>query len=653
MVFDNLRRSLRNTFRRKSKRERGPVSADGKRLLPCSIQLLDGTDVTINLQRDALGKDLIKRVLLHLDLVEKDYFALQYMDSKNVPHWIDPVKKVKKQVSIGPPYSIHFRMKFYPIEPHKLHEELTRYHCFLQIKNDVREGKLKPSLKQSIEMGAFAVQSELGDFDNTLHVGNYVSEFRLAKNQNEEMEKGVEKKHRLLSGMNPAECETHYLAIAGNLECYGMDRHPVKGEDGREYTVGLTPHGIVILRGDQKIGFHIWKSITNITFKQSRFIMCAKTNENETQEYRYELGSPRASKHLWKCAIEYHTFFRLVAPTEAPERKQGLLTFGSRFRYSGRTLHQADKDNTVNARKSNIFKRTRSERFAQRSTIGYIRIGSNVWARAVNGDYYRGVVTALTDKVHVKFEDGETISHERKEEEALVYDMAPNPNEIKIGTRVIAHWSGVAAYLPGAVTKIEGNKYQVLYDDGDRLGNRLEQMRILKPPLYFGPGSGRSNLQKKYSMKTTALIGSSSTSEDGPKRSASVDINRARTPRTPADDDAFFPDRKGSPQVPRSKSSPAITNRNAPAGGGGSSKSDDQNWNANLSSSSKDPAMKRTQSAPGKKAHNNNQRNGAAPTRSHSHSSSKGYTVDKNTPALNARLVPNAQTGKSYQITDL
>ena len=64
--------------------------------------------------------------------------------------------------------------------------------------------------------------------------------------------------------------------------------------------------------------------------------------------------------------------------------------------------------------------------------------------------------------------------------------MAPNPNEMKIGTRVIAHWSGVAAYLPGRVMKIEGTKYQVLYDDGDKLANRLEQMRILKPPLYFG-----------------------------------------------------------------------------------------------------------------------------------------------------------------------
>jgi len=31
-----------------------------------------------------------------------------------------------------------------------------------------------------------------------------------------------------LRGMNPAECETHYLAIAGSLDFYGMDRHAVK-----------------------------------------------------------------------------------------------------------------------------------------------------------------------------------------------------------------------------------------------------------------------------------------------------------------------------------------------------------------------------------------------------------------------------------------
>lgn len=109
-------------------------------------------------------------------------------------------------------------------------------------------------------------------------------------------------------------------------------------------------------------------------------------------------------------------------------------------------------------------------------------------------------------------------------------------------------------------------------------------------------------------MKTTALIGSSSsTSEDGPKRSASVDINRARTPRTPADDEAFFPDRKGgaSPTVPRNKSSPAVSRRSE---GGSSKQHEEQNWNADLQTTKvapNQPPMKRTQSAPHKKQNNN------------------------------------------------
>jgi len=51
MVFDGLRKSLRNTFRRKSQRQAGGASVvDGKKLLACKIALLDGSDVSINLQ---------------------------------------------------------------------------------------------------------------------------------------------------------------------------------------------------------------------------------------------------------------------------------------------------------------------------------------------------------------------------------------------------------------------------------------------------------------------------------------------------------------------------------------------------------------------------------------------------------------------------
>ena len=51
---------------------------------------------------------------------------------------------------------------------------------------------------------------------------------------------------------------------------------------------------------------------------------------------------------------------------------------------------------------------------------------------------------------------------------------------------MIAHWPGLPAKLSGKVIGIEHGKYYVEYDDGDKHHNTIDQLRILKPPLYFG-----------------------------------------------------------------------------------------------------------------------------------------------------------------------
>ena len=51
---------------------------------------------------------------------------------------------------------------------------------------------------------------------------------------------------------------------------------------------------------------------------------------------------------------------------------------------------------------------------------------------------------------------------------------------------MIAHWPSLPAKLAGKVIGIEHGKYYVEYDDGDKHHNTIEQLRILKPPLYFG-----------------------------------------------------------------------------------------------------------------------------------------------------------------------
>lgn len=58
-------------------------------------------------------------------------------------------------------------MKFYSSEPNTLREELTRYQFFLQLKQDVLEGKLHCPHQVAVQLAALALQCK---FLNTIIV---------------------------------------------------------------------------------------------------------------------------------------------------------------------------------------------------------------------------------------------------------------------------------------------------------------------------------------------------------------------------------------------------------------------------------------------------------------------------------------------------
>ena len=49
--------------------------------------------------------------------------------------------------------------------------------------------------------------------------------------------------------------------------------------------------------------------------------------------FLFRLRNEKATKHLWKCAVEHHSFFRLRAPVKGPSARQNFFRMGSRFRY--------------------------------------------------------------------------------------------------------------------------------------------------------------------------------------------------------------------------------------------------------------------------------------------------------------------------------
>ncbi|CAI4229115.1 unnamed protein product [Auanema sp. JU1783] len=377
-------RSLSARFRRQPTAQRmATPKFDPKKQASCKVLLLDGTDLNIIVSKNALGEEVYDQVFYSLDLEERDYFGLLFTDQYNVQHWLDPVKKIAKQVPIGPPFTFRFRVKFFTAEPcSNLKEELTRYQFFLQLKHDILSGRLNCSKEVAIELAAFTLQSELGDYNPKDHSALLISEFRFHPEQDEKMELDILERFKLCRGQTPAQAELNYLNKAKYLEMYGVDTHKVEGKDGNTYTLGLTPQGMLVFDGAQKIGLFFWEKIQKLDFKNKRITLVVEEDADSSNNgqiqlhtFVFNLCSHKACKHLWKCAIEHHTFFRLKVRQYPRQNKMQLFRLGSTFKYRGRTEYETVHKDTgrLSRRTSSTFERRPSQRYGPRQSHAAVR----------------------------------------------------------------------------------------------------------------------------------------------------------------------------------------------------------------------------------------------------------------------------------------
>uniref|UniRef100_A0A8R1DLT9 Moesin/ezrin/radixin homolog 1 n=2 Tax=Caenorhabditis japonica TaxID=281687 RepID=A0A8R1DLT9_CAEJA len=378
-------RSLSARFSRNRQPPRNPhqnqnqdASFDTKKFVQCKVLLLDGAHLNIVVSRNAIGNELYEEVFYSLDLEERDYFGLQYTDQFNVQHWLDPTKKVAKQVAIGPPFTLRFRVKFFTSEPSSnLKEELTRYQFFLQIKQDIAAGRLQCPHPLAIELAALTLQSELGDYNPVEHTALFISEFRFHPEQDEKMEIEILDRYKACRGQTPAQAELNYLNKARWIEMYGVDMHTVEGRDGNTYRLGLTPQGMLVFDGPQKIGLFLWERLQKLDFKNKKITLVVEEDADQSNNgqiqlhtFVFHLTSEKAAKHFWKCAIEQHAFFRLKSRPIHSNKKIQFFRLGSTFKYRGRTEYETiHKERArLSRRQSCSFERRPSQRYGPRQS---------------------------------------------------------------------------------------------------------------------------------------------------------------------------------------------------------------------------------------------------------------------------------------------
>ncbi|XP_029798557.1 band 4.1-like protein 4A isoform X2 [Suricata suricatta] len=343
----------------------------------CEVLLLNESKLTLTTQQQGIKKStkgsvVLDHVFRHINLVEIDYFGLRYCDRSHQTYWLDPAKTLaehKELINTGPPYTLYFGIKFYAEDPCKLKEEITRYQFFLQVKQDVLQGRLPCPVNVAAQLGAYAIQSELGDYDPYKHTAGYVSEYRFVPDQKEELEEAIERIHKTLMGQAPSEAELNYLRTAKSLEMYGVDLHPVYGENKSEYFLGLTPVGVVVYKNKKQVGKYFWPRITKVHFKETQFELRVLGKDCNETSFFFEARSKTACKHLWKCSVEHHTFFRMPE-NESNSLSRKLSKFGSmsyKRRYSGRTALQMNRDLSIQLpRPDQNVARSRSKTYPKR-----------------------------------------------------------------------------------------------------------------------------------------------------------------------------------------------------------------------------------------------------------------------------------------------
>ncbi|KAK3871834.1 hypothetical protein Pcinc_023038 [Petrolisthes cinctipes] len=306
-----------------------------RNVLVISVELLDKTTLECTLSADSTGQDCLHNVCQRLSLHQPEFFGLRYMSKKPYPkvRWVELERPLRKQLDkYAQSPALALAVLYYIHDVSLLQDDVTRSHYFLQVKQDVLEGKLRCNHEKAVLLASYSLQAEFGDHQPDRHTAEYLKDFMLFPKQiGGESEVGalveaVVWQYSSLQSLAQALAETYYILEAQQLDGYGQEtfmarvRHGIRGLDerGSEVYLGTSLMGIDVrpAAGHTHV-FYRWNDITNLVNNKRNFgIECQRTDET----VHFSFDEPDAAKYVWKMCVKQHTFYK---------RNQEVLEGGS------------------------------------------------------------------------------------------------------------------------------------------------------------------------------------------------------------------------------------------------------------------------------------------------------------------------------------
>lgn len=175
--------------------------------------------------------------------------------------------------------SLEFLVKFYPVSIDELIDDVTQHLFFLQLKENIIEGRIDCPLDVCMRLAALAAQAKFGEFnEKTYQLGMLTARNLLPKrlmiNDPQQAEAEIKSFHNQYKDLTQGEAELEYLVLVRSLPKCGVSYFPVKDKNGSNLWLGVTPLGLNIYeysnQNEPKIQL-LFREIRNLEYNKKKF----------------------------------------------------------------------------------------------------------------------------------------------------------------------------------------------------------------------------------------------------------------------------------------------------------------------------------------------------------------------------------------------
>lgn len=111
---------------------------------------------------------------------------------------------------------------------------------------------------------------------------------------------------------------------------------------------------------------------------------------------------------------------------------------------------------------------------------------SRVISRWKNGNYYKGEIDSITNRVNVLFDNGARLAYNPRDSVDIVVDRIPDHNELPWGSQILVNRPRSRAFEIGYIRDINNGRFVILYENGDEILHTLDQLRAFNKSRVCG-----------------------------------------------------------------------------------------------------------------------------------------------------------------------